>query len=474
MLEREGRGLNLTEPVRDGILNHTGSGRPATLEGRVVRLVDRVAYINHDIDDAVRAGILDEADLPAAEIELLGPTGAARIDTLVRDIVATSRERGDVAQSDEVGGAMLRLRKFMFERVYLGAEARSEHDRVIRTLRGLFDHYLDEPALVADGAVEGDDLQRVTDYIAGMTDRFAIATLQAPGAARGVAPVSRFRQESVERVKEATDIVEVISALHGPAARRDEVLGAVPVSRRAHAVVLGRSAREALPLLRLRGRGRRDPLRRGEGGALVRRRGRGAGGSLRGRARARAGGSAGGGAAQEARAARRAARADGGLLRHLPARRAAGGEGARVPGGPRAGRGGPGGVRGRLRARHLGHGADPRPAGRLLGRGDRGRGAGSQEPEGQGALRPLPLADRVPDPRRARAGAGVRSAGAASRPEAEVRQLARVASSIASAARCTGSTAPARRSRRRAGRWWWRATRTCSPATRPGSATRSR
>ena len=86
----------------------------------MVRLVDRVAYINHDIDDAVRAGILDEDDLPAAQIELLGPTGAARIDTLVRDIVATSRERGDIAQSDEVGGAMLRLRKFMFDSVYLG------------------------------------------------------------------------------------------------------------------------------------------------------------------------------------------------------------------------------------------------------------------------------------------------------------------------------------------------------------------
>ena len=178
VLERDGQGLNLTEAVRDGILNHTGPQQPATFEGRVVRLVDRVAYINHDIDDAVRAGILAEADLPAAEIELLGPTGAERIDTLVRDIVATSRERGDVAQSDEVGGAMLRLRKFMFERVYLGPEARSEHDRVLRTLRGLFDHYLDDPDLVADGAAATDDLQRVTDYIAGMTDRFAIASFR--------------------------------------------------------------------------------------------------------------------------------------------------------------------------------------------------------------------------------------------------------------------------------------------------------
>jgi dGTPase len=172
VLERDGEGLNLTEAVRDGILNHTGPNRPATLEGRVVRLVDRVAYINHDIDDAVRAGILDESDLPAMQIEALGPTGAARIDTLVRDIVEASLAAGDIAQSEEVGGAMLRLRKFMFDNVYLGPEARSEHDRVHRTLSGLFDHYL-------DGAKpDEEELQRVTDYIAGMTDRFAIATFR--------------------------------------------------------------------------------------------------------------------------------------------------------------------------------------------------------------------------------------------------------------------------------------------------------
>jgi dGTPase len=178
VLERDGEGLNLTEPVRDGILNHTGSQTPATLEGRIVRLVDRVAYINHDIDDAVRAGILDEADLPSTQIELLGPTGAARIDTLVRDIVETSRAEGDIAQSDEIGGAMLRLRKFMFDSVYLGPEARSEHDRVHLTLSGLFDHYLEHPAEDGDQVAQGDELQRVTDYIAGMTDRFAIATFR--------------------------------------------------------------------------------------------------------------------------------------------------------------------------------------------------------------------------------------------------------------------------------------------------------
>jgi dGTPase len=175
-LEREGRGLNLTEEVRDGILNHTGSRKPRTLEGRVVRLVDRVAYINHDIDDAVRAGVLDEADLPAAEIGLLGPTGTARIDALVRDIVERSREARDIVQSEEMGGAMLRLRRFMFQRVYLGPDARSEHDRVHRTLIGLIDHYLANPGEVPGPDPEADPLQRVTDYVAGMTDRFCIAT----------------------------------------------------------------------------------------------------------------------------------------------------------------------------------------------------------------------------------------------------------------------------------------------------------
>ena len=104
VLERDGHGLNLTEQVRDGILNHTGADKPATLEGRIVKLVDRVAYINHDIDDALRAGILRPEDLPAAEIELLGPTGSKRIDTLVRDIVERSAGAGDIVQSEEIGG----------------------------------------------------------------------------------------------------------------------------------------------------------------------------------------------------------------------------------------------------------------------------------------------------------------------------------------------------------------------------------
>ena len=174
VLERDGHGLNLTEQVRDGILNHTGPTRPATLEGQIVKLVDRVAYINHDIDDALRAGILRPDDLPVAEIELLGPTGSQRIDTLVRDIVDHSTGE-EIAQGREVGQAMLRLRKFMFDRVYLGPEARAEHDRVQHALRGLFDHYIESPGEVPAWDPEAGDCQRVTDYIAGMTDRFCIA-----------------------------------------------------------------------------------------------------------------------------------------------------------------------------------------------------------------------------------------------------------------------------------------------------------
>src|SRR4249919_2911825 len=133
-LERDGRGLNLTWEVRDGILKHTGPEEPETLEGKIVRIVDRVAYINHDIDDAIRAGMLEAADLPQAEIALLGETGSRRIDTLVHDLVETSAQAGDIAQSDEIGGAMLALRSFMFERVYLGPHTSAEHAMIDVTI----------------------------------------------------------------------------------------------------------------------------------------------------------------------------------------------------------------------------------------------------------------------------------------------------------------------------------------------------
>ena len=121
--------LNLTWEVRDGILKHTGDVEPETHEGKIVRIVDRVAYINHDIDDAIRHEILRPEDLPQDEVALLGPTGSKRIDTLVHDLVESSEAAGDVVQGEEVGGAMLSLRAFMFERVYLGPHTSGEHAR---------------------------------------------------------------------------------------------------------------------------------------------------------------------------------------------------------------------------------------------------------------------------------------------------------------------------------------------------------
>jgi dGTPase len=163
--------LNLTHEVCAGILTHTGEREPESQEGRIVRIVDRVAYINHDIDDAMRFGILDEADLPRGEIGLLGPTGAKRIDTLVHDLVETSEADGDIRQSDEVGEAMLALRSFMFERVYLGPNVEPEHRRAREVVRRVFDH------LVA----RGDSVEDAVDYVAGMTDRFALTYAETLG-----------------------------------------------------------------------------------------------------------------------------------------------------------------------------------------------------------------------------------------------------------------------------------------------------
>src|SRR5262249_13159822 len=128
--------------------------------------VDRVAYINHDIDDAIRAGLLSAADLPHDEISTLGETGSLRIDTLVHDLVESSAAAGDIVQSDEIGGAMLALRRFMFERVYLGPSPLEEHARIRATVTRIFEHLVDE---------RGDEPESATDYIAGMTDRFALA-----------------------------------------------------------------------------------------------------------------------------------------------------------------------------------------------------------------------------------------------------------------------------------------------------------
>jgi dGTPase len=172
VLERDGQGMNLSQAVRDGILHHTGPGLPATLEGRIVRLVDRVAYINHDIDDALRAGVLSESDLPADEIAILGETGSERIDLLVHDLIEASAQAGDIVQGERIGGAMSRLRKFMFDNVYFGSAARREQERVTQVVHALFDHYVELPDLLPQG--NGDVATRVTDHLAGMTDRYCI------------------------------------------------------------------------------------------------------------------------------------------------------------------------------------------------------------------------------------------------------------------------------------------------------------
>jgi dGTPase len=191
-LEREGAGLNLTEQVRDGISHHSSrTPPPATLEGQIVRIIDRVAYINHDIDDAVRAGLLRESELPREPIAVLGASGSARIDALVHDMVESSERAGEIVQGPLAGPAMAELRDFMFERVYLGPAVRAEHEKIAAVIRRLFEHYVEHPELLpaapagspADG--DGSVARRVTDYLAGMTDRYCIreyTELQVPQA----------------------------------------------------------------------------------------------------------------------------------------------------------------------------------------------------------------------------------------------------------------------------------------------------
>jgi dGTPase len=174
-LERDGRGLNLTMPVRDGIVSHSGRApEPATLEGKIVRLVDRVAYINHDIDDAVRAGVISANDLPGDAIEILGDSGQRRIDTLVHDLVEHSQAASDIVQGERIGGAMADLRAFMFDRVYLGPVATREHAKIHLVVTSLFEHYCAHPEEIPDSIPDGELATRVTDYVAGMTDRYCI------------------------------------------------------------------------------------------------------------------------------------------------------------------------------------------------------------------------------------------------------------------------------------------------------------
>ncbi|MDR3686358.1 MAG: deoxyguanosinetriphosphate triphosphohydrolase [Coriobacteriia bacterium] len=176
-LEYEGKGLNLTWEVRDGIVGHTGPDVPATMEGRIVRIADRIAYVNHDIDDAVRAGVLCDDELPAAPLEVLGAYHGARITTMVNDMIVTSAQRGEIAMSEPVWDAMMELRAFLFKNVYFSARAKAEEPKASAVVKSLFEHYLANPMELPPDerpAEAGGLVQAVVDYVAGMTDRFAI------------------------------------------------------------------------------------------------------------------------------------------------------------------------------------------------------------------------------------------------------------------------------------------------------------
>ncbi len=159
--------------MRDGILHHTGPDLPFTLEGQIVRLVDRVAYVNHDIEDAITAGMLRADELPAEEVAVLGGTTTQRLTRLAGDIVGISRDADRIAMSDEVGEAFRRLRAFMFERVYLAPPNSDEAARARGVVRALFSHFLANPELLPPSP-EADPVARVTDHVAGMTDRYAL------------------------------------------------------------------------------------------------------------------------------------------------------------------------------------------------------------------------------------------------------------------------------------------------------------
>lgn len=177
LLEKDGRGLNLSREVVDGIVCHTGSQRAATLEGRIVAVSDRVAYVTHDIQDAERAGIICEDDLPRIGLERLGTSSSQRISTMVSDLVATSSERGDIAMSEPVWEAMMELRSWLFHNVYTQSDAKVEEPKANGLVERLFLHYIGHMDEVpAEYRMHDGDTPevQVADYISGMTDRYAI------------------------------------------------------------------------------------------------------------------------------------------------------------------------------------------------------------------------------------------------------------------------------------------------------------
>ncbi|WP_442957211.1 deoxyguanosinetriphosphate triphosphohydrolase [Porcincola intestinalis] len=181
VLEKNGEGLNLTWEVRDGILNHRTSGHPSTLEGQIVRFCDKIAYINHDIDDAERAGILSEEDIPRTYREILGGSTRDRLNTLIHDVIYSSLDRADIRMSPGIEEAMMELRKFMFDHVYLNSVAKTEEGKVSRMITMLYQYYekhVDEMPQEYIDLIEkkGQSEPRVVcDYISGMTDQYSIS-----------------------------------------------------------------------------------------------------------------------------------------------------------------------------------------------------------------------------------------------------------------------------------------------------------
>ena len=177
-LENEGKGLNLTWEVRDGILNHTGSHMASTLEGVIVKYADRIAYINHDIDDASRAGILEIRDIPTWITDVLGEEHSQRVNTLVTSIIKASKDKNEIAMEAEVYDAMSALRSFLFERVYLNPVAKSEEGKAKELLIRLFEYYVNDPDRMPRfyrERCEAEGVERCAcDFVAGMTDRYAI------------------------------------------------------------------------------------------------------------------------------------------------------------------------------------------------------------------------------------------------------------------------------------------------------------
>ncbi len=179
-LEKHGEGLNLTWEVRDGILNHQTSSHPHTLEGQVLRLSDKIAYINHDIDDAIRGGILVEEDIPFRYRDILGCSGKERLDKMIHDVIIHSMDQPAIIMSEEVEDAMIGLRKFMFENVYMNPKAKGEEDKAVHLIEQLYEYYIHhldylpkQYLLAIDNHGIGKE-QTVCDYIAGMTDNYAV------------------------------------------------------------------------------------------------------------------------------------------------------------------------------------------------------------------------------------------------------------------------------------------------------------